>query len=110
MSTDMVVLRGRVTPEGTLELPERLALAPGPVEVTVKAVQPVGGEGIVALLARIRAEQQASGHVPRTREEIDEEIRQMHDEWDEQSMTIDRLQEECRRDREGTNPSTEPSP
>src|SRR5947209_12884789 len=81
MSQETVVLQGTVRPDGRLELPDRVALPPGPVEVTVRALAAPAGEDLLSFLARIRAEQQARGHVPRTREEIDEEIRQLREEW-----------------------------
>ena len=67
---------------------------------------PARGEDLLALLARIRAEQQERGHVPRTREEIDADVRQARDEWEEHQLGIERLQEECRRNREAS--ATEP--
>jgi hypothetical protein len=82
MSQEVVQLRGTLKADGTLELPTKVALPPGPVEVTVRPVAAPGGEDLLSLLARIRAEQQASGHVARTREEIDEEVRQLRDEWE----------------------------
>jgi hypothetical protein len=110
MRSDTVVLRGTVKPDGTLELPGKVGLPAGPVEVTVKALAPAGGEDLLAVLARIRAEQQASGHVPRSREEIDAEVRRMRDEWEEHQLAIERLQEECRRHRESPGAAEGPAP
>ena len=57
-------------------------------------------EDLGALLTRIRAERIATGYVPRNKDEIDADIRQMRDEWEEHQLRIERLQEECRRARE----------
>ncbi len=107
MATDTVIVQGTLKADGLLELAGPVALPPGPVEVTVRAVAAPQSEDLLTLLARIRTEQQARGHVPRTREEIDAEVRTMRDEWEEHQQAIERVQEECRRQRE-TTASTEP--
>src|SRR5688572_8913979 len=99
MSTEGVVLRGTLRPDGTLELAGAVGLPPGPVEVTVRAAPDPAGERLPALLARIRAGQRARGHVPRTAEEIDAEIRRLRDESEEELQAIERLHEDCRRSR-----------
>ena len=106
MSTDIVVVQGTVNAAGMLELPTPVGLPPGTVEVIVRAVAVAQGEDILALLGRIRAEQQASGHRPRSREEIDAAVRQMRDEWEEHQLSVEGLQEGCRRDRD-SNPNRE---
>jgi hypothetical protein len=110
MSSESIVMPGTIKPDGTLEVAEKVPLPPGPVEVTVKTVAPSGGEDILSFLARIRAEQQAGGHVPRTAEEIDQAVREMRDEWEEREQAIERLQEECRRQREASGPAAESAP
>jgi hypothetical protein len=97
-----VVLRGTVTSDGTLELAGPVGLAPGPVEVWVTPAKPATQEDLTALLARIRAEQKARGHVPRTAEEIDEDVRQMRDEAENEMRAIERMHEESRRPRSAT--------
>jgi len=92
MSAETVVLRGFVRADGTLDVPGKVTVTPGPVEVTVRAIAGAKGEDLVTLLARIGAEQQASRHAARTREEIDADIRQMRDEWEEHQLAIERLQ------------------
>jgi hypothetical protein len=82
MTINTVVVHGMLNSNGNLEVADSIALPPGPVEATVRTVADTPGENLGALLARIRAEQQASGRPPRTAEEIDADIRQMHDEWD----------------------------
>ncbi len=102
------VLRGTIKADGTLDVPGPLALPPGPVEVTVRAIPTAAGEDLLALLARFRAEQQASGHVPRTADELDAGVRQMRDEWEERQVAIEQLKDECRRDREASNAAKGP--
>jgi hypothetical protein len=109
MSAETVVLRGFVRADGTLDVPGKVTMTPGPVEITVRVVGGAKGEGLVTLLARIAAEQQASGHLARTREEIDADIGQMRDEWEEHQLAIERLQEECRRQRDAGSAGKEPS-
>jgi hypothetical protein len=101
MTVDTVTVQGSLRPDGTLELPSPIALPPGPVEVTVRAVAVGQGEDVLTLLARIRAEQQAAGRIPRSHEEIDADIRQMRDEWEERQLSIEQLQEECGLRRDG---------
>jgi hypothetical protein len=108
MSTESIVVPGIVRPDGTLEVAGKVPLPPGRVEVTIRAAVPLGGEDLLSFLARIRAEQRASGHVPRSAEQIDDAVRSMREEWDEQERTIERLQEECRLHREASGPATEP--
>lgn len=81
MTANTVVVRGTLNSNGELEVPGTVALPPGPVEITVRAVQRLPGEGLDKLLARIRAEQQTSRWMPRTAQEIDADVRQMRDEW-----------------------------
>ena len=100
MSANIEVVRGLVRDDGTLEVSGKLGVTPGPVEVTIRAVPATKGEDLLALLARIRAEQEASGHVPRTAEEIDAEVRQMRDEWEERQVAIEQLQNDCARSRD----------
>jgi prevent-host-death family protein len=69
-------------------------------ELSQRSTTPGQGEDLLSLLARIRAEQQATGQVPRTREEIDADIRQTRDEWEDHQLSVERLQEECRRNRD----------
>jgi len=94
MTAETIVVQGTLKADGTLELPGPVALPPGPVEVTVRAVAATPGEDLLTLLKRIRAEQQTSGYIPRSREEIDADVRQMRDAWDEHQRGIERLLEE----------------
>ena len=86
MSTNPVTVHGRVKPDGTLEVTERVDLPPGPVQVTVEPspeAQP--GADTRSVLRRIWARRQARGAVARSKDQIDAEIEAMRDE-DEQRM------------------------
>ncbi len=110
MFNQSILLRGTVLPDGSLQIADTVKLPPGPVEVVVRPVEAAkSGEDVLAVLARIRAEQQASGYKPRTAEEIDADIREMRDEWGERDKAIEALQEECRRLRENL-PSSSVTP
>lgn len=110
--TSQVVVRGTVTSDGKLELGEPIGLPPGPVEVTVTALvvraSPTGTWWDV--LQQIWDAQEARGFVGRTREEIDEDVRQMRDEWEEHQLSIERLQHESRKAREGAAKPAEGKP
>jgi hypothetical protein len=99
--TDSVVVQGTVLPDGTLHLSNKVSLPPGLVEVEIRPVETVTpGEGVMAVLARIRAEQEARGYVPRSAEEVHAYLREMHDEWAEHDAEIEAIQEASRRARE----------
>ncbi len=98
MASAAVELQGTLRADGTLLLDQKPNLPPGRVRVTV---QPVEAQAdVMEVLRRIRAEQAASGHVSRSREEIDADIAAMRQEDEERMQGIERLHEECQRDRE----------
>jgi hypothetical protein len=109
MSETQIVVEGALQPDGTLVLDEKPNLPPGRVRVTMQAVPaPVGPEdGFMARMERIWAAQDARGHVPRTREEIDAEINLLRDEAEEEMQAVERLHEECVRAREQASPQQE---
>ena len=110
MAAEGIVIRGTVLPDGTLQVPGPVRMPAGPVEVELRPVKAeTKGEDFFQFLDRMRAEQAASGYVPRTAEEIDASIREMRDEWDEQSREIQELQEWCRLEREKKASSREGS-
>lgn len=74
-------IQGILKPDGTIELQERPALAPGPVRVTLEA-QPVQQRDPWKTLQRIWNERNVLGLQPRSAEEIDAEIDAMRDEWE----------------------------
>jgi hypothetical protein len=110
MTGESVVIRGTVLADGSLQLTDKVNLPPGPVEVVVRrAGTRQKGEGIVEVLARIRADQQARGHVPRSAEEVEASLRELRDEWDERDASIEALHEQSRRARDNPPPPEGPS-
>jgi len=75
MNPNPAVVGGTLKPDGTLELDEKVNLAPGRVLVTVQLVQPPAprGEDWWTCLQRSRAELEAAGHPFRTQEDIEAE-------------------------------------
>jgi hypothetical protein len=113
MTTEGVVLRSTLRPDGTLELAEPVGLPPGPVEVTVKPAPAAAPARAPAgdwwqVLQQIRADREARGFVWRTGEEIDADLNAMRDEWEEHQHALERLQEECQKARQQTNDAEEP--
>jgi hypothetical protein len=109
MNAAVVVVEGIVQSDGTLEVTRKVNLPAGRVRVTVEPVaEPVQPDRFWAMMESIWAAQLASGRTPRTREEIDAEIRAMRDESEEEMQAVERLQEECRRAREQAQGAKEP--
>ena len=109
MTAGQITLRGTVLPDGTLQLTGPVSLPPGPVEIVVRSIAPAKqGEGVLAVLARIRAEQAASGYVPRSAEEIDAYLRELREEWEARDASIEAIH--AASGRGGEMPSTGPGP
>src|SRR4051812_33424943 len=93
MSTNQIVVRGTLRPDGTLELNEKPNPAPGRAEVRL---HPVGESeksepGWWEVLQQIRKDQDARGFKRRSREEIDAEIaaeRAAEEEYEERWRQI----------------------
>jgi hypothetical protein len=83
MATSILETLGTVLPDGTLELDQKVTVAPGRVKVRVESVEaPVQtAETLVEFVDRARRELAAAGHKFRTKEEIDAEIGALRDEW-----------------------------
>jgi len=103
MAFDTILLRGVLREDGTLELPEKIGLPSGPVEITVRTLVKPTGEDVLTVLDRIQAEQEASGYVPRSVEEVDAQLQQMRDEWEEHSLALEKIQEDAQRAREASS-------
>lgn len=89
-----VVIRGTIQADGSLQLASPVRLKAGPVEVVVRSIaEGSKSESLTQWLARIHAEQQASGHVPRSAEEVEAYLREMRDEWDERDARIEAIQQ-----------------
>jgi len=101
MNAASVVVEGRVQPDGTLEVTQKVNLPPGPVHVTVQPVtEPVQPDRFWKMMESLWADQRASGRTPRTQVEINAEIEALRNEAEEEMQAVERLQEECRRARE----------
>jgi hypothetical protein len=101
MNTTAVVLEGRVQPDGTLEVTQKVNLPAGPVQVTVQPLaEPVQPDRFWKMMESIWSDLRAGGRTPRTQEEIDAEIDALRNEAEEEMQAVERLQEECRRARE----------
>ena len=96
-----VVIQGVVKPDGTLELPEKITLPAGPVQVTVTPLPELPKDDpFWQLMQGIWAGQKARGHVPRSAEAVESERRALREEWDERMRTIELIQQEARKLRE----------
>lgn len=105
-----LTMQGTIRDDGTLELDTKVPMPAGRVLVTVQpVVQPPPDDPFWQALERIWADQKARGHVPRTKEQIDADIRELRDEWEERQLAIERLQEECWRTREQARQGKEPA-
>ncbi len=94
MNSPVVEVEGTLRPDGTLVLDTRVNLPAGRVLVSVRPAE--ARADVMQVLGRIRAEQAASGHVPRSREQIDADIAAMRQQDEERMQGIERLHEECR--------------
>jgi hypothetical protein len=94
--TPLTVL-GTIGPNGQLELDQPLPQLAGRVQVTVEPL-PISCEPdrFWKMMANIWSDLRASGRQPRTREEIDEEVKALREEAEEEMQAIERLHEACR--------------
>jgi hypothetical protein len=86
--SDAITVRGVVLADGSLRLDGPLPLPPGEVEVMIR---PAVKEPLGVVMERIRTRQQARGYVPRSAEEIQEQLRQSAEEWDEHDREIEAI-------------------
>lgn len=92
-----VTIQGTIRPDGQLELDRPLPLPAGRVQVTVQPLPaPAEPDRFWKMMEGIWTDLQAGGHQPRTREEIDADIKALRDEAEEEMQAIERLHEECR--------------
>lgn len=109
MKAATVVVEGTVQSDGTLEVSQKVDLPAGRVHVTVQPVaEPVQPDRFWKMMESIWAAQLASGRAPRTREEIDAEIKATRDESDEEMQAVARLQDDCRRASDQAGGAKEP--
>jgi hypothetical protein len=93
MDADAVEMGGTLRPDGTLVLDDRPNLPPGRVRVTLQTVPHLPADD--PFWQRMQAIWDSQkGRVPRTREEIDAELRQMDDDAEAEIQAVERLHEE----------------
>ena len=92
MSVPINELLGTVRPDGTLELAGKLTVPPGRVRVRIESLEPTAPptESLIEFVQRSRRELEAAGHRFRTKEEIDAELAELRNEWDERLDGLDR--------------------
>lgn len=109
MSTPIVTVEGIIKPDGTLEVTEKVNLPAGKVQVTlVPLSEPSQDDPFWQRMQTIWAGQRARGHVPRTVDEVESGHQMLGQEMEDEIQEAIRLQEECRRARDGANPAEEP--
>lgn len=87
-------IQGTVRADGSLELDDRLVLPEGRVLVTVRPIaEPSPDDPFWQRMEQIWAGQRARGHVPRTREQIDAELRALQDDAEAEMQGTERLHE-----------------
>jgi len=76
---------GVVRADGSLELSSKLTVPPGRVRVRIESLEPPtqSDESLIEFVARTRREREAAGLPFRTKEEIDAELEEQRNEWDE---------------------------
>ncbi len=90
MSATHVVVAGTLKADGSLELDNKLDLAPGRVQVIVQPLPELPNDDpFWQMMEGIWAAQKARGHVSRTKEEIDAEIRLMRDEGEAEMQQVE---------------------
>jgi hypothetical protein len=77
------ILTGTLNDDQTVTLDEVLPLKPMKVRVSIEPLTPVHPRPHDEVIAEIWARQNARGHVPRTREEIDAELQAERESWDD---------------------------
>ncbi len=100
MTSNAIEVQGTLREDGTLVLDEKPNLPPGKVRVTLQPVLDYAQTPIWKFFEQLRAEQQARGFVPRSREEIDADVAALREEDEERMQQIERIQDECRQFRE----------
>lgn len=101
MSQQPVEVQGAVRADGTLVLDQRLDLPAGRVRVTILPMAATTSDParFQAMMERIWAGQRARGHVARSKEEIDAQVRQLREDAEDELQAAERLHEECQRAR-----------
>jgi hypothetical protein len=77
------VVTGSLSDSRTVRLDEPIPVPSGKVRVIVEVAEIVPKMSHEEFLAWLRERQEARGHVPRTREEVDASLRADRDSWDD---------------------------
>jgi hypothetical protein len=90
MSAGPVVVEGLVRPDGTLEVGEKLALPPGPVQITVVSLPELPKDDpFWQRMQGIWDARRKAGLTPRTEQQVEQERQQAREEWDERLRPIE---------------------
>jgi hypothetical protein len=96
VSVNQVIVQGTLKPDGTLELDERVGLAPGRVQVTMVPVPELPtNEPFWQRMQAIWEDQKRRGHVARSVQEVEAERRVLREEWEDRMQRIERIQAEA---------------
>jgi hypothetical protein len=92
-----ITLQGTVRADGSLELDDRVAMPEGRVLVTLRpVVQPTSTDPFWQRMEQIWAGQRAHGHVSRSREQIDADLREVRDDAEVEMQATEQLHEDLR--------------
>lgn len=87
---------GTLHADGTLRLDETPILPAGNVRVTMETLAPpIVASRFWAMMETIWANLDASGTVPRSEAEVEEERRNFRDDWDERQVGLEQISDEC---------------
>jgi hypothetical protein len=102
MTVPAITLEAVLKPDGTLELPERIALPPGRVQVTIVPLPELPpNDPFWQRMQALWAAQRARGHRPRSDQEVEEERQAVRDEWEDRMRRIEQIQAEAAQMRRG---------
>lgn len=73
---------GTLTDEQTVKLDQKLPIPPSRVRLVVRQVEGTPRVSRQEVLAKIHARQRERGHVPPTKEQVDEHIRRERESWE----------------------------
>lgn len=80
---DKYIVTGTLTDEHTVTLDEALPMKTGKVRLVVEPLAAPAPRSYLEVMDAIRRRQQARGHVPPTREEVDSYLQAERDGWGE---------------------------
>src|SRR5207249_2551610 len=93
-----ITLQGKVKPDGTLELEQKVPMPAGQVLVTVQpVVQPTPDDPFWQRMEQLWAGQKARGHVPRSVEQVEAERQALRLEWEADIQKAIQIHEDCQR-------------